>query len=148
MPMRVHPRDGVLSHNADFAEQVENSGFVSIGPTAKTIRLMGDKVSAIAVMRTAGVPTVPGSNGPLDDNNERTLQLAKEIGYPVIIKAAAGGGGRGMRVVHNEAALLQAIFVTQSEAKSFFGSGVVSLEEFLENPRPVEIQVIGGRPSK
>lgn len=139
----VHPGYGFLSENADFAEQVENSGFVFIGPTAETIRLMGDKVSAIEVMRKAGVPTVPGSNGPLDDNNERTLELAKEIGYPVIIKAAAGGGGRGMRVVHNEAALLKAIYVTQSEAKSFFGSGVVYLEKFLENPRHVEIQVIG-----
>lgn len=139
----VHPGYGFLSENADFAEQVENSGFVFIGPTAETIRLMGDKVSAIEVMREAGVPTVPGSNGPLDDNNERTLKLAKEIGYPVIIKAAAGGGGRGMRVVHNEAALLKAIYVTQSEAKSFFGSGVVYLEKFLENPRHVEIQVIG-----
>lgn len=139
----VHPGYGFLSENADFAEQVENSGFVFIGPTAETIRLMGDKVSAIKVMRAAGVPTVPGSNGPLDDNKDRTLALAKEIGYPVIIKAAAGGGGRGMRVVYNEAALLKAIFVTQSEAKSFFGSGVVYLEKFLENPRHVEIQVIG-----
>lgn len=139
----VHPGYGFLSENADFAEQVENSGFAFIGPTAETIRLMGDKVSAIEVMRKAGVPTVPGSNGPIDDNNERTLSLAKEIGYPVIIKATAGGGGRGMRVVHNEAALLKAIFVTQAEAKSFFGNGVVYLEKFLENPRHVEIQVIG-----
>lgn len=139
----VHPGYGFLSENADFAEQVENSGFVFIGPTAETIRLMGDKVSAIDVMREAGVPTVPGSNGPLDGNNERTLSLAKEIGYPVIIKAAAGGGGRGMRVVHNEAALLKAIHVTQTEAKSFFGDGTVYLEKFLENPRHVEIQVIG-----
>lgn len=139
----VHPGYGFLSENADFAEQVENSGFVFIGPTAETIRLMGDKVSAIEVMREAGVPTVPGSNGPLDDNKERTLSLAREIGYPVIIKAAAGGGGRGMRVVHNEAALLKAVYVTQSEAKAFFGSGVVYLEKFLENPRHVEIQVIG-----
>ena len=139
----VHPGYGFLSENADFAEQVENSGFTFIGPTAETIRLMGDKVSAIEVMRAAGVPTVPGSNGPIDDNNERTLTLAKEIGYPIIIKATAGGGGRGMRVVHNEAALLKAIFVTQTEAKSFFGNGVVYLEKFLENPRHVEIQVIG-----
>ena len=139
----VHPGYGFLSENADFAEQVENSGFAFIGPTADTIRLMGDKVSAIEVMREAGVPTVPGSNGPIDDNNERTLSLAKEIGYPVIIKATAGGGGRGMRVVHNEAALLKAIFVTQSEAKAFFGNGIVYLEKFLENPRHVEIQVIG-----
>ena len=139
----VHPGYGFLSENADFAEQGENSGFVFIGPTAETIRLMGDKVSAIEVMREAGVPTVPGSNGPLDDNKDRTLSLAKEIGYPVIIKAAAGGGGRGMRVVHNEAALLKAVYVTQTEAQSFFGSGVVYLEKFLENPRHVEIQVIG-----
>lgn len=139
----VHPGYGFLSENADFAEQVEKSGFIFIGPTAETIRMMGDKVSAIDVMRKAGVPTVPGSNGPVDDNNERTLAMAKEIGYPVIIKAAAGGGGRGMRVVHNEAALLKAIYVTQSEAKSFFGNGVVYLEKFLENPRHVEIQVIG-----
>ena len=139
----VHPGYGFLAENADFAEQVEKSGFVFIGPTAETIRLMGDKVSAIEVMRKAGVPTVPGSNGPLDDNKERTLALAKEIGYPVIIKAAAGGGGRGMRVVHNEAALLKAIYVTQSEAKSLFGNGTVYLEKFLENPRHVEIQVIG-----
>ena len=139
----VHPGYGFLSENADFAEQVENSGFVFIGPTAETIRMMGDKVSAIDVMRDAGVPTVPGSNGPLDSDNERTLSLAKEIGYPVIIKAAAGGGGRGMRVVHNEAALLKAIHITQTEAKSFFGDGTVYLEKFLENPRHVEIQVIG-----
>ena len=139
----VHPGYGFLSENADFAEQVENSGFIFIGPSAETIRLMGDKVSAIDAMREAKVPTVPGSNGPLDDNNERTLALAKEIGYPVIIKAAAGGGGRGMRVVHNEAALLKAIYVTQTEAKSFFGDGTVYLEKYLENPRHVEIQVIG-----
>lgn len=139
----VHPGYGFLSENADFAEQVENSGFVFIGPQAETIRMMGDKVSAIELMRKAGVPTVPGSNGPLDDNNDRTLALAKEIGYPVIIKAAAGGGGRGMRVVHNEAALLKGVYVTQTEAKSFFGSGVVYLEKFLENPRHIEIQVLG-----
>jgi len=139
----VHPGYGFLSENSDFAEQVENSGFIFIGPSADTIRLMGDKVSAIEVMREAGVPTVPGSSGPLDDNKERTLSLAKEIGYPVIIKAAAGGGGRGMRVVHNEAALMKAIYVTQTEAKSFFGDGTVYLEKFLENPRHVEIQVIG-----
>ncbi len=139
----VHPGYGFLSENADFAEQVENSGFTFIGPSAETIRLMGDKVSAIEVMREAGVPTVPGSNGPVDENTDRTLALARDIGYPVIIKAAAGGGGRGMRVVHSEAALLKAIYVTQSEAKSYFGSGVVYLEKFLENPRHVEIQVLG-----
>jgi len=139
----VHPGYGFLSENADFAEQVENSGFTFIGPSAETIRLMGDKVSAIEVMREAGVPTVPGSNGPVNENTDRTLALARDIGYPVIIKAAAGGGGRGMRVVHSEAALLKAIYVTQSEAKSYFGSGVVYLEKFLENPRHVEIQVLG-----
>ena len=139
----VHPGYGFLSENADFAEQVENSGFIFIGPTAETIKMMGNKVSAIDVMRDAGVPTVPGSNGPLDDNHDRTLALAKDIGYPVIIKAAAGGGGRGMRVVHNETALLKSIHVTQTEAKAFFGDGTVYLEKFLENPRHVEIQVIG-----
>jgi acetyl-CoA carboxylase biotin carboxylase subunit len=138
----IHPGYGFLSENADFAEQVEKSGFVFIGPRPETIRLMGDKVSAIKVMREAGVPTVPGSNGPIDDNKDRTLAIAREIGYPVIIKAAAGGGGRGMRVVHSEAALLKAIYVTQSEAKAFFGSGIVYLEKFLENPRHVEIQVL------
>ena len=139
----VHPGYGFLSENADFAEQVENSGFIFIGPKAETIRAMGDKVSAIEIMREAGVPTVPGSNGPLDEDNDRTLELAQQIGYPVIIKAAAGGGGRGMRVVHNEGALLKAVYVTRTEAKSFFGSGTVYLEKFLENPRHVEIQVIG-----
>jgi acetyl-CoA carboxylase biotin carboxylase subunit len=139
----IHPGYGFLSENADFAEQVEKSGFVFIGPRPETIRLMGDKVSAIKVMLAAGVPTVPGSNGPIDDNKERTLSIAREIGYPVIIKAAAGGGGRGMRVVHNEAALLKAIYVTQSEAKAFFGSGVVYIEKFLEDPRHVEIQILG-----
>ena len=139
----VHPGYGFLAENADFAEQVEKSGFTFIGPSPETIRLMGDKVSAIEVMREAGVPTVPGSNGPLNDDTDRTLNLAREIGYPVIIKAAAGGGGRGMRVVHSEASLLKAIYVTQSEAKSFFGSGVVYLEKFLENPRHVEIQMLG-----
>lgn len=138
----IHPGYGFLSENADFAEQVEKSGFIFIGPRPETIRLMGDKVSAISVMRASGVPTVPGSDGPIDDNKDRTLAIAREIGYPVIIKAAAGGGGRGMRVVHSEAALLKAIYVTQSEAKAFFGSGVVYLEKFLENPRHVEIQIL------
>ncbi len=138
----VHPGYGFLAENADFAEQVENSGFTFIGPTADTIRLMGDKVSAIEAMKKAGVPTVPGSDGPLDDDNERTLKIARNIGYPVIVKAAAGGGGRGMRVVQSEAALLNAVFVTQSEAAAAFGSDVVYLEKFLENPRHVEIQVL------
>ncbi len=139
----VHPGYGFLSENADFAEQVENSGFTFIGPTAETIRMMGDKVSAIQMMIDAGVPTVPGSNGPLDHDDSRTLKIAREIGFPVIIKAAAGGGGRGMRVVHDEDELLKAVHVTQTEAKTFFGSGIVYLEKFLENPRHVEIQVIG-----
>ena len=139
----VHPGYGFLSENADFAEQVENSGFTFIGPTADTIRMMGDKVSAIQMMIDAGVPTVPGSNGPLDNDDSRTLKIAREIGFPVIIKAAAGGGGRGMRVVHDEDELLKAVHVTQTEANTFFGSGIVYLEKFLENPRHVEIQVIG-----
>ena len=139
----VHPGYGFLSENADFAEQVENSGFVFIGPKAETIRLMGDKVSAIQTMREAGIPTVPGSSGPLNDDQQRSLELAREIGYPVLIKAAAGGGGRGMRVVNHEKNLLKSIYVTRTEAKSFFGSDTVYLEKFLENPRHVEVQVIG-----
>jgi acetyl-CoA carboxylase, biotin carboxylase subunit len=138
----IHPGYGFLAENADFADQVEKSGFVFIGPTADTIRLMGDKVSAIQAMKVAGVPTVPGSDGPLTDDNERTLEIARGIGYPVIVKAAAGGGGRGMRVVHNEAALLNSIQVTQSEAAAAFGSDVVYLEKFLQKPRHVEIQVL------
>ncbi len=138
----IHPGYGFLAENADFADQVEKSGFVFIGPTAETIRLMGDKVSAIQAMKKAGVPTVPGSDGGLTQDTERTLQIARDIGYPVIIKAAAGGGGRGMRVVHNEAALLNSVQVTQTEAASFFGSGVVYIEKFLQKPRHVEIQVL------
>ena len=139
----VHPGYGFLSENADFAEQVERSGFSFIGPSAETIRLMGDKVSAIKIMREAGVPTVPGSDGPVSDHPEHSMKLAQEIGYPVIIKATAGGGGRGMRVVHNESELISTIQLTQTEATNFFGSGVVYLEKFLETPRHVEIQVIG-----
>ncbi len=138
----IHPGYGFLAENADFADQVEKSGFVFIGPTADTIRLMGDKVSAIQAMKASGVPTVPGSDGPLTDDNERTLEIARGIGYPVIVKAAAGGGGRGMRVVHNEAALLNSVQVTQSEAAAAFGSEVVYLEKFLQKPRHVEIQVL------
>jgi acetyl-CoA carboxylase biotin carboxylase subunit len=138
----IHPGYGFLAENADFADQVEKSGFVFIGPTADTIRLMGDKVSAIKAMKKAGVPTVPGSDGPLTDDTEHTLEVARNIGYPVIIKAAAGGGGRGMRVVHNEAALLNSVQVTQSEAAAAFGSDVVYLEKFLQKPRHVEIQVL------
>ncbi|MEX1668992.1 acetyl-CoA carboxylase biotin carboxylase subunit [Zhongshania guokunii] len=138
----IHPGYGFLAENADFAEQVEKSGFIFIGPTPDIIRMMGDKVSAIKAMKKAGVPTVPGSDGPITDDNEHTLKVAKRIGYPVIIKAAAGGGGRGMRVVHSEAALLNAVYVTQSEASSAFGDGTVYIEKFLENPRHVEIQVL------
>lgn len=138
----IHPGYGFLSENADFAERVEQSGFTFIGPKAETIRLMGDKVSAIASMKAAGVPCVPGSDGPLDDDEERSLQLARDIGYPVIIKAAGGGGGRGMRVVHAEANLLNAISLTRSEAGSAFGNSTVYMEKYLENPRHVEIQVL------
>jgi acetyl-CoA carboxylase biotin carboxylase subunit len=138
----IHPGYGFLAENADFADQVEKSGFVFVGPTADTIRLMGDKVSAIQAMKAAGVPTVPGSDGPLTDDTQRTMEIARGIGYPVIVKAAAGGGGRGMRVVHNEAALLNSIQITQSEAAAAFGSDVVYLEKFLQKPRHVEIQVL------
>ena len=138
----IHPGYGFLAENADFAEQVEKSGFTFIGPRADTIRLMGDKVSAIAAMKAAGVPTVPGSDGPLPDDPDEILAIARKVGFPVIIKAAAGGGGRGMRVVHNEAALLNSVQVTKSEAGAAFGSEVVYLEKFLQKPRHVEIQVI------
>ena len=139
----IHPGYGFLAENADFAEQVERSGFAFIGPKAETIRLMGDKVSAIEAMKKAGVPTVPGSDGPLpEDNPERVHAIAKRIGYPVIIKAAAGGGGRGMRVVHSEASLLNSIHVTRSEAAAAFGDDTVYMEKFLENPRHVEVQVL------
>jgi acetyl-CoA carboxylase biotin carboxylase subunit len=138
----IHPGYGFLSENADFADQVERSGFTFIGPTASVIRLMGDKVSAIKAMKEAGVPTVPGSDGPLTADHERTTRIARQIGYPVIVKAAAGGGGRGMRVVHSEASLHAAVTLTQSEAKAAFGSDVVYLEKFLQHPRHVEVQVI------
>ncbi len=138
----IHPGYGFLAENADFADQVEKSGFTFIGPTAETIRLMGDKVSAIQAMKRAGVPTVPGSDGPLTDDTDRTLEIARGIGYPVIVKAAAGGGGRGMRVVHNEAALINSVQVTQAEAAASFGSDVVYLEKFLQKPRHVEIQIL------
>ena len=138
----IHPGYGFLSENADFAEQVENSGFVFVGPPADVIRLMGDKVSAIEAMKKAGVPTVPGSNGPLDDNGERSLRVAREVGYPVIVKAAAGGGGRGMRVVEREDDLLGAIALTQSEAAAAFGNATVYIEKYLQKPRHVEVQVL------
>ncbi len=139
----IHPGYGFLSENADFAERVEQSGFTFIGPSPDTIRTMGDKVSAINTMRKAGVPCVPGSNGVLDDDPEKNLRLAQEIGYPVIIKAAGGGGGRGMRVVHTEATLLNAIALTKTEAGAAFGNSNVYMEKFLENPRHIEIQVLG-----
>ena len=138
----IHPGYGFLAENADFAEQVERSGFTFIGPSADVIRLMGDKVSAIKAMKKAGVPTVPGSDGPLADDHERTLKIAREIGYPVIIKAAGGGGGRGMRAVHREQGLLNAISVTRTEAGAAFNNDVVYLEKFLETPRHVEVQVL------
>ena len=138
----VHPGYGFLSENADFAERVEDSGFVFVGPPADSIRLMGDKVSAIRAMKEAGVPTVPGSDGPLGDNPEENLRIARDIGYPIIIKAAGGGGGRGMRVVHSEASLINAITLTQSEARAAFGNEVVYMEKYLETPRHIEIQIL------
>ena len=138
----IHPGYGFLAENADFAEMVETSGFTFIGPTAATIRIMGDKVAAIKAMQQSGVPTVPGSNGPLDDDAERTKRIAREIGYPVIIKASAGGGGRGMRVVENEESLITSILVTKAEAKGAFGNDVVYMEKFLQNPRHVEVQIL------
>ncbi len=138
----IHPGYGFLAENADFAEQVEKSGFTFIGPSADVINLMGDKVSAIAAMKKAGVPCVPGSDGPLGDNEKDNLAMGKRIGYPVIIKAAGGGGGRGMRVVHKEEELLKAISLTKSEAGSVFGNDMVYMEKFLETPRHVEIQVL------
>ncbi len=140
--MAIHPGYGFLSENADFAERVEQSGFTFIGPKSETIRLMGDKVSAIESMKKAGVPCVPGSDGPLGDDDATNIKLAAEIGYPIIIKAAGGGGGRGMRVVHSESNLLNSISLTKSEAGSFFGNDTVYMEKFLENPRHIEIQVL------
>jgi len=138
----IHPGYGFLSENADFAEHVEQSGFVFIGPRAETIRIMGDKVSAIAAMKDAGVPCVPGSDGPVSENSKDLFQIARDIGYPVIIKASGGGGGRGMRVVHSEAALKTAIALTKSEAATTFGNDMVYMEKYLQHPRHVEIQVL------
>jgi acetyl-CoA carboxylase, biotin carboxylase subunit len=138
----IHPGYGFLAENADFAERVHNSGFIFIGPKAETIRLMGNKVSAIAAMKESGVPVVPGSNGPLDHDDDRTLALARDIGFPIMIKAAAGGGGRGMRMVRHERDLIKSISVTRAEAKAAFGDGTVYMEKFLETPRHVEIQVL------
>jgi acetyl-CoA carboxylase, biotin carboxylase subunit len=138
----IHPGYGFLSENADFAEQVEKSGFIFIGPRPDTIRLMGDKVSAIAAMRKASIPCVPGSDGSLGDDPEENIRIARDIGYPVIIKASGGGGGRGMRVVRSEAALNNAISLTRGEAAAAFGNDMVYMEKFLENPRHIEFQVI------
>lgn len=138
----IHPGYGFLAENADFAEQVENSGFTFVGPTADVIRLMGDKVSAKDAMKKAGVPTVPGSDGPLPEDEKEALRIAREVGYPVIIKAAGGGGGRGMRVVNREEDLIKAARLTRTEADAAFGNPMVYLEKFLVNPRHVEVQVL------
>jgi len=138
----VHPGYGFLAENADFAEQVQKSGFTFIGPDPDVIRLMGDKVCAIEAMKKAGVPTVPGSDGPLTDDAEACMKHGREIGYPVIIKAASGGGGRGMRVVHTESALMNSIRITKAEALAGFGDDTVYMEKYLQNPRHVEVQVM------
>jgi acetyl-CoA carboxylase biotin carboxylase subunit len=138
----IHPGYGFLSENADFAERVETSGFTFIGPRPETIRLMGDKVCAKDAMKAAGVPCVPGSEGALPDDPKELVRIAKSVGYPVIIKAAGGGGGRGMRVVHTEAALVSAVNMTRAEAQTAFGNPMVYMEKFLENPRHVEIQIL------
>ena len=138
----IHPGYGFLSENADFAERVDKSGFVFIGPTPDSIRMMGDKVSAKQAMIKAGVPCVPGSDGELPDDPAQIRRIGKAVGYPVIIKAAGGGGGRGMRVVHNEAALIHAVQTTKAEAGAAFGNPAVYMEKFLQNPRHIEIQIL------
>jgi acetyl-CoA carboxylase, biotin carboxylase subunit len=138
----IHPGYGFLSENADFAERVERSGFIFIGPPPDVIRLMGDKISAKAAMKKAGVPCVPGSDGPIPEDGDEILRMAREIGYPVIIKASGGGGGRGMRVVHSDGALLNAVTLTKSEAQAAFGNPTVYMEKFLEHPRHIEFQVL------
>ncbi|CDM48288.1 biotin carboxylase [Pseudomonas aeruginosa WS136] len=138
----IHPGYGFLAENADFAEQIERSGFTFVGPTAEVIRLMGDKVSAKDAMKRAGVPTVPGSDGPLPEDEETALAIARGVGYPVIIKAAGGGGGRGMRVVYDESELIKSAKLTRTEAGAAFGNPMVYLEKFLTNPRHVEVQVL------
>ena len=138
----VHPGYGFLSENADFAERVEQSGFIFVGPRPETIRLMGDKLCAIAAMQAAGIPCVPGSGGPIGDNTRETLRVARDIGYPVIVKAAGGGGGRGMRVVNSESSLLDSISLTRAEAAAAFGNDTVYLEKYLENPRHIEFQIL------
>jgi acetyl-CoA carboxylase biotin carboxylase subunit len=139
----IHPGYGFLAENAAFAEAVESSGFVFIGPRADSIRALGNKVTAINTMRAAGIPTVPGSNGPLGTDADASLATARSVGYPLIIKAAAGGGGRGMRVVHDENELISSIGLTQAEAKAAFGDGTVYLEKFFTEPRHIEVQVMG-----
>ena len=141
----IHPGYGFLSENADFAERVEKSGFQFIGPTPENIRMMGDKVTAKQTMIKAGVPCVPGSEGELPDDPAQIRRLAKAVGYPVIIKAAGGGGGRGMRVVHTEAALINAVQMTKAEAGAAFGNPAVYMEKFLQNPRHIEIQIIADK---
>ena len=138
----IHPGYGFLSENADFAERVEQSGFVFIGPKSETIRMMGDKVSAIAAMKKVGIPCVSGSDGALGDDPDENLRMARHIGYPVIIKAVGGGGGRGMRVVHSDATLRNAISVTRTEARAAFGNDAVYMEKFLDHPRHIEVQVL------
>lgn len=138
----IHPGYGFLAENADFAKHVEESGFIFVGPAPETIRLMGDKISAIKMMREAGVPCVPGSDGPLPDDADAIMRIAADIGYPIIIKATAGGGGKGMRVVHTEAALLNAWQLTRSEAQAAFANDTVYMERYLEKPRHVEFQVL------
>ena len=139
----IHPGYGFLSENADFAERVESSGFVFIGPRADTIRMMGDKIAAKEAMQAAGVPCVPGSNGPVSgEDDDFNIQLARDIGYPIIVKAAAGGGGRGMRVVRTEAGLLNAVSLTRAEAQAAFGDGTLYMERYLERPRHIEFQVL------
>ncbi|XXK22076.1 acetyl-CoA carboxylase biotin carboxylase subunit [Arenicellales bacterium nBUS_48] len=138
----IHPGYGFLAENADFAERVEQSGFIFVGPSAETIRLMGDKISAISAMKASGVPCVPGSDGSLPDDSDEIMRIASDIGYPIIIKATAGGGGKGMRVVHTEAALLNAWQLTRSEAQAAFGNDTVYMERYLEKPRHVEFQVL------
>ena len=139
----IHPGYGFLSENDDFAEQVERSGFIFIGPRPESIRTMGDKVAAIRAMKETGVPCVPGSDGPLGEDEDANIKMARKIGYPIIIKAAGGGGGRGMRVVHAEAALIGAISLTKAEAQAAFGNDTVYMEKFLERPRHIEFQVLG-----
>jgi len=138
----IHPGYGFLAESADFAEQVEKSGFAFIGPKAETIRLMGDKVSAIAAMKRAGVPCVPGSDGPLGDDDEENHTVAKRIAYPIIIKASGGGGGRGMRVVHKEEDLIESIAMTRAESKAAFNNDMLYMEKFLTTPRHIEIQIL------